>query len=338
MANTNNAMWRSFMMKKIKNAILYLILIAIGVLFGYTLCFGSQSVNNLMHDDPEPTTSSSTAPDTTHIVQEVQENYLNINVKQSETGYYSYSSDCQAKTNTNSIRYLNLKSVEIELNGICQPLETAIYDGMITVEEICLFARLDAKHGNCEETFFSENGLSSFTYSYPEFNLIIVHDIYETPDGMQHLINEITFCISESDTKRIYVNDAGTPIDREDWGVTFEVNETTPTSVALSIHQEAGQIIGEITPRYFYLVTDEDHVVATLEDSPSVYHSLEQKLIKNNTITELTIDWTSIYGPLSKGNYLLILQLTDIYDETEIHPLLQNYWDDQIYSIEFSID
>ena len=73
--------------------------------------------------------------------------------------------------------YSGLKEVTIEIDGKSKPLENAIRYGNISFEDICYLAKLDAKNGECIETYVSRNGLTKFLYSYPEFDLKIVNDV-----------------------------------------------------------------------------------------------------------------------------------------------------------------
>ena len=132
------------------------------------------------------------------------------------------------------ITYYDVTNVMIDINGESKKLEEAIRDGEITVEAIYAYARMDARKGNCTESFESKNGLAKFTYRYPDFDLRLVYDVYETPDGESHLIQDIGIYRANADVLTRYTDDTGKWIDREDWGVMFEVVEATPTGLVLN--------------------------------------------------------------------------------------------------------
>ena len=67
--------------------------------------------------------------------------------------------------------FVALQNVTIQLNGKYVPLETAIREGDISVEEIVAYARVDAKNGFCAEKEHTENGLSQFTYDYGDYRI-----------------------------------------------------------------------------------------------------------------------------------------------------------------------
>lgn len=68
------------------------------------------------------------------------------------------------------------------------------------------------------------------------------------------------------------------------------------------------------------------------EAAPSLNATLQ-----TDDVTELTIDWTEPYGELSSGEYELVLWIKDIYDESQKHPLMRNFYDTQIYAVRFTV-
>jgi len=52
---------------------------------------------------------------------------------------------------------------------------------------------------------------------------------------------------------------------------------------------------------------------------------------------ELSFDFARLYGQLPAGDYVLSLQIVDLYDEEKAHLLMRNYHDEQWYDIEFTI-
>lgn len=92
--------------------------------------------------------------------------------------------------NYKSIQYLGVDNVTIDIDGAAMQLEDALQNGYISVDEMIAYARQNAALGLCRETAKSENGLTEFTFRYPEFYLRYIYDLYETPNNGQRLITD----------------------------------------------------------------------------------------------------------------------------------------------------
>lgn len=247
------------------------------------------------------------------------------------------------------IVYWNFTDVTIEVDGARIPLEEAIRDGKITTAEILAFARIDSKNGVCKETYSTEHGLTCFLYSYPEFDVHLIYDVYATPDGQQHLIEDLSIYPrgKHSNTNHQFLDEEsqyGYFLDREDWGIDFEVSSVTPTSLTVNCIQSGGQQIGELEVNFYYniySVIDEQTSLLDSQGEAVVYtqDSLPSPIakIKQNATTQFTIDWSEKYGELESGEYRIKLSISDIFDESQVHPLMQDYYTSQGYWIEFTI-
>lgn len=241
----------------------------------------------------------------------------------------------------NDIVYLNLTDVRVSVDGTPIKLESAIRDGSVTVEEISAYAQLDAKNGICEEIWESNHGLAHFTYRYPEFDLRLTYDIYETPDGKQHLIHEIGLYKVGSDVVNTYTDDQseyGYRLDREDWGIDLDIVEATPTGVTIACDQSGGQQFGELEVEFYSIfLSDQFDFIPTLDGIDSADDFTPKITIEQNTSSRFTIDWTDTYGELDSGAYFLELHIQDIYDESQVPPLTDNFYDMQEYYIPFTV-
>lgn len=229
--------------------------------------------------------------------------------------------------------YPGIADVAIKIDGKTLDLGDALQQGAITEEEICALARADARNGICEETWESHHGLTHFTYHYPDFNLRIINDIYETPDGKQHLIRNICFYHSDENIGayvRFYDPETSYPIDREDWGIQLEIAEVSPAGLTVTYTQSGGQQIGQLD------ITD-----CSLYNPQILPESSEILIVDHpvrmNGSSEFSIDWTGTYGELPSGSYMLNLSIRDTYEESQVHPLMENYSDWQIYALPFDI-
>lgn len=233
------------------------------------------------------------------------------------------------------ILYEGVTNVTIDIDGTSMNLETAIRDGFITPAQLFAYPRLDAENGFCtESTRVGKTGLTAFIYTYPDAELWIVYDVWATPDGQQHLIQDFRIFRpggSKSESPGGYLDlEAHTRLDREDWGITLEIVKISPTSVMLNCTQSSGQQIGQLHV-YTYSIRGDN---GSIGEPIMVDYNTDLQM---NGTTELLLDWSSLYGALPSGEYRLIIALQDVYDYDQIHPLMINYTDYQDYEITFTI-
>lgn len=241
------------------------------------------------------------------------------------------------------LTYNNLSSVTILSNGENIPLENAIRDGYVSVEELFAYARIDARNKICRVTSESTHGLSRFTYTYPEFDISFVYDIYETPDGKTHLIDDVSLYPAggHRNVTHSYRDDTSVhlyALDREDWGLTFEIADATATGISISCTQSNGQQLGQLQAQNGVIVSNESGEFY----DPVIEYSTENGIdsfqpIQTNETTTLNLNWESSISELPSGSYTIRLYICDIYNEEEVHPLMQNFYDMQIYDIEFTV-
>lgn len=222
-------------------------------------------------------------------------------------------------------------------------LRDALAQGLVTPEEMACYARLDAENGFCTETYETENGLTNFTYAYPTFNLRIVYDVYCTPNNGDYLIDYLVIYPQNSDSilspiTRFYLP-SGEAVDREDWGLDFTVEESSATGITLRCAQSGGQQIGRLYVHFYNLrhynlrdTETETGLETATGESPECGTDLNM-----GGETLWTLDWTEAYGALPAGQYALNLYIYDIYEESQMHPLMQNFYDWQVYTLEFTI-
>lgn len=282
----------------------------------------------MQQDDPPAATE--TAPSLT------LERRLRISATvDEELGFTTISADKLPGNLSEALSYLDLKDVAIEIEGTHYPLEYALQEGLYSVEEIFADARLDARNQLCTEKFETNNGLTRFAYCYPEYYLYLVYDVFVSPDGESHLISSLTLTKPSSNISTIYIDDeTGIPLGREDWGLTFEVLDTCSTGMTLSCHQSGGQQIGQLSAQWYYLNTTDETTAAQLQ---SVSVTDCDAPITMDAETVLTLDWSESYGMLPSGEYTLWVMVYDKFNPEQVHPLMQDYFTNQGYPIEFSI-
>ncbi|MBQ3192454.1 MAG: hypothetical protein IJB59_02660 [Oscillospiraceae bacterium] len=261
-------------------------------------------------------------------------------VADSSAGFTTIAPESLGGNFEEDIVYLNLTDVTVTVAETAYPLEEAIRDGHITVEEIFAYARIDARNGICKESHTTRNGLTVFTYAYPEFDLSLTYDVYETPDGKQHLINDMGIYNSYgANVVTIYEDEeTGERIDRENWGLTFTVTDANADCVTLECTQTGGQHIGDL--RIYSFVVYRDGEKYSIPDQNGEYRGanvLPEILIPNETTSTVTLNWQKELGSLSPGSYRIFINIHDIYDITQVHPLMKDFQDVQQYRVEFTI-
>ena len=253
---------------------------------------------------------------------------LQISYNVDQDVYSTFTGDELGDTFHGTIEYLKVKDVVVSVDNSFIPLEEALRDNKITFHEIHYLAQKDAAAGICYETLESKRGLTRFTYDYISYKLIITNDIYETPDGKQHHIQDITVATTGSDPILALQH-----LDQEDWGIEFEIADVSTSGITLNYTQSGGQLIGQlIIGNYDLSRTDIMEAVFPLDYAPP-----ESIVIQHNTKSTITLDFEQRFGVLESGEYLLYLYLHDNYDPDQVPPLIRNYHDMQCYTIEFTI-
>lgn len=237
------------------------------------------------------------------------------------------------------IDYIGLSDVDYTTSSQSVPLQDALQNGTISVNMLIANARDDAEKKVCRETTSTRNGLTCFSYAYPEYCLDVIYDIYQTPDGKEHLIKEINISATSHHVDSIVIIDdaTGLAIDREDWGLTFEVTNATSKTISLKCIQSGGMQIGELQLRMYHIQNAQDGTF--LEFLPGIDMVTEDNLatIESDSESNITIDWASLYGELSPGDYIIRFLISDIYDPSQVHPLMNNFYDSQSYQVPFTI-
>lgn len=293
----------------------------------------------LIGKNASPTVSPSTDAAT---LSEPTKQALNLTIQPNSNSFFDIPTEETGGNFSECVQYRGVESVSIEIDGQVFSLEDALYECLVTEEEIFYLARTDARNGFCEEVQESKNGLAHFTFCYPEYNLRIIYDIYETPDGQQHLISDLCIYIPERDNVKYILGaytdfidkKTGYRLDREDWGIDLDIMEVSNTGLTLTCDQSGGQQFGQLSISCFELVNAEGFVPKINGSNESTDY--KQPLLMQGE-TEFTIDWSANFGELPMGQYQLLLYIEDIYNESEIHPLSRNYHDIQAYTVEFSI-
>lgn len=274
-------------------------------------------------------------PEATELMQDAP--HLKISLTPEDNAYKALSEELPEDLTEFSISYIGVNNVMITLGNEQIPLEDALTSGRITPEEIIAYAQLDANNGYCYEYPVSTNGLTKLVYNYyDQFDLVVFYDVYETPDGNQHLIKKLNFC-PYYDGRRISFGFG--ELDRENWGLTIQPAEITPEGLTLTVTQFGGQQIGGLRIVEYAIISrteqetrrnSDGNIFVNLEDLP-------EYRIQMNGESSIQINWSADYGNLPAGDYTIWLNILDVYDESQVHPLMKNYQDLQGHYIDFPI-
>ncbi len=240
--------------------------------------------------------------------------------------------------------YQNLSEVNITLSGKTEPLEDAIRTGKITGAEIFAYARMDAEAGYCKEGYTSEQGLTRFVYTYPEYALEMVYDIFEGSEGKNVLINEITVADSTQslfDSDSFYVDESsrwGYFLDREDWGLEFTVKTVTPESLTVTYTQKQAQELDELACEDYIMFAEvegarDEFVTQTGRDAPGFPIA-----ITSDGSGEITFDWSKMAGKLNPGTYYVRIGIRDNYDPEKVPANVTKRYSKQSYCVEFTVE
>lgn len=259
----------------------------------------------------------------------------------SEAGFRTFSSD-ELNGNFDAISYFEVSEVSIVIDGKTMLLEEAIRDGLVTVEQLVARAKEDARNKECFLKYDNILGLSIFRFVYPDqYDIRLIYDVFKCSDGTQYHFNDFMVTAPgrsanlSPNLQAVEVRGNGEEMNLlyEDWGLEFTVTEVSPTGITLNYTQSGGMVTGDLSMNWIHIF-DADHNM--LEEKTE--WSLDPIPMQLNTATgALTLNWEALYGELAPGDYTLYLYIYDTYNESDVHPLIQNYCDGQYFPITFSV-
>ena len=232
-----------------------------------------------------------------------------------------------------------VEDTEIFMDGNYMDLGEALEAGLITVEEMDAYARLDAKNGFCRMEYTSMNGLSLYVYHYDGFDIGSYYDVFEAPDGTQKHFQQLQI-VTGNRYKDVAEHSVDYPYRvREDWGLSFEVAASTPDQLTLRITQTGGQHFGELHIGAGFDL--KKHTGGTFKEEyySSMSHLVlaKNRVIANEATTEVVITWPIGCRNLPKGEYTLNIFVEDHFDTEQIHPFYRDYAVQQNYEIDFTV-
>lgn len=250
---------------------------------------------------------------------------------------HAFSSEDLGGNFDGSLRYKGLE-VSVTVSGKEVPLEDAVREGTYSVEQLVADVQTDARNGICQEETRTKNGLTEFHYSYPDvFSIDVINDIYQTPDGQEHLFRSVTINKNGDNEAHDFTHVMADPeqpnilIDREDWGLTMEAADVSSTGLTLKITQSGGQQAGTLEVASYWISSTVDGELGYF--SPALDPAVS---IPPDSTSSLSLNWENELT-LPSGDYFLKVWVNDNYDPEAIHPLIHKFHDQQSYILFFTI-
>lgn len=302
------------------------LILAAAVLLGIGFAVGRNEIQASVPD------ATDAAEDIVHTVGDVPA--LNLTVTRVGNADSQIFSPEELGNNFNQgMSYWGVTDVSISLSNGSERLEDALKNGNITEEEIFFRARQDARDGHCQETFETQHGVTFYNYHYPDYDLWLVYDVFHSPNGKAYPVSQLIVFRTTPDyhlhpSCAFTDPETGAFVNREDWGLTFELSDITSHSATVTCTQSGGQQIGQLEVRCYTLHPDTKGII-----NPPKF---ETEIAMDGTC-QFSVDWSETYGDLPSGTYRLYLWVYDIYDESQLHPLMDDFQDWQVLDVELII-
>ena len=177
----------------------------------------------------------------------------------------------------------------------------------------------------------NEGDAKAFTYETVENQQVIFHfeegdKVAEYRFGKNGKIVTFTF---EEDQITLFWISHGTLEDIGGLGLTFSVENVTPSGCTLICQQSGGYVSGDIVAdKSFNLLMFSGNSWGWSDLIGSPTETID---IQKESNTEWTLDWTSYRENLSPGRYYLCFQIRDVRNKG-------GDWDSYYYRVEFQIE
>ena len=225
--------------------------------------------------------------------------------------------------------------VAILLDGQWVPLKQALHDGL-TVNWVGYALRSDSEAGFCTRYAESIGGVTNVYDVYPDYRVRFIDDILECIDGSQQEISSLLIYDGscEYPPSSDLFDENMQPLNLPDQGLTWEVVDVTPSNVTLSAVQSGGFLRGQL--QYVgFLILNSDGIAPEVLDQRAT--GSQPTWLETNGSTRVELDFTDEFGELPSGSYTLLLEAEDVYDKTQVYPLLNGLRTVQFYEVPIEI-
>ena len=60
--------------------------------------------------------------------------------------------------------------------------------------------------------------------------------------------------------------------------------------------------------------------------------------VPQNQESEISLDWTALYGELPSGTYAIRMLIHDFFSPSAVNSMMKDFTDEQLYQIDFTIE
>lgn len=258
---------------------------------------------------------------------------LKLAVENNRESYLYFPGSVLGKNLNPGMDYQYVGNVQIQVGRESLPLEKAIRDGKVTVQQMYAQACKDEEEQICTLTRLSQNGVTNNLFCYPDFQINIVDDLLEY-DGRDIPVAYLAVSSADQTPNTIdgWDSQRKSPRVKEDWGLSFEAT-FSDSSLSVTVHQSGGMQQGTLTventaiiDQYPFALSDQDGNVRLTQ--------LEGAPLTMGGESSMEINLAEFLGQKpEKGTYALRICIEDhvLSEQTPKHQ------SSQYYSIPFTV-
>lgn len=257
--------------------------------------------------------------------------YLRLDAEENAQAEHSrYFPDAQPEAL--SLYYLGLEDVRIFLEGQSYFLEDALNAGLLSGDDLTVWANLDASLGNCTAYSMIRSGVPLQVFRYPEYELRFAYAARPDSLGGWDMSSRIYICANLQEETAASLNAP------EDWGLDFEVQSADSTGITLLCTQSGGQVLDSLIVERYYISTPDFSESFPRQDGEQDTSAFEPfPAISRNSQTQIGLDWSTIYGDIPPGEYILNLKVSQVYDPENRTADRETFTARQSYLIPFTV-
>lgn len=257
-----------------------------------------------------------------------------LSVEDNREAYLYYPGSVLGGKLNPGMDYQYVRNVQIQLGRDSVPLEEAIRDGKITIQQMYAQACKDAEEGICTLTRLSQNGVTNNIFCYPEFQINIVDDLLEH-DGQDIPVAYLAVSGANQTPNTIdgWDSQRKSPRVKEDWGMSFDA-VFSDGSLSVVVHQADGMQQGTLTVENAAII--DQYPFALADENGNVrLTQLEGTALAMGGETNLEINLAEFLGQEpEKESYALNVCIEDCVSSGQT----PKHQSSQYYSIPFTVE
>lgn len=208
-----------------------------------------------------------------------------------------------------ALEHGHIQITDLDKYNINYYAESKLVENIIDLAKSGELATADALEG-----FYSDDTYCYY-FSSIKSQYVIVHYKDGTEQTVKDALEEGKIKISDLDSFGIsYYKEPFIP-STNDWGITLEAKNVTPSGLTLVCYQSGGENVSELnTGSYFVVERLGDDGWVEVEHIPSEYEiswDLVARIIERESTTTWDINWEFLYGELPTGEYRIGKEITN---------------------------